>query len=151
MEEAAPLPKTKARAQEKMFSKPLKPIPPRRALPATPQAPLAVGKLEALDGANAGRLRRGEIPIEATLDLHGMTYANAEAALRRFLSSHYVRGSRCLLIITGKGTKGEGILKQSLPGWLASDDLRPMLLAVTPARPKHGGSGAFYILLKRKR
>lgn len=145
--EEPPAEKPKAAPAKKM-----KPIVERRDVVHVPrQAPLALGRLDALDGNNADRFRKGEYPIDATLDLHGMTYNKAHGALLKFMERQYTRQSRCLLIITGKGKDGEGILKQSLPGWLAASELRPMILAITPAKAKHGGSGAYYVLLKRKR
>jgi len=141
--------------EQKVKSK--KPAVIMRRAPSPPPSPrrgegaLVLGKLDALDGSNAERFRKGEYPIDATLDLHGMTYTKAHSALIKFMETQYVRGSRCLLIVTGKGKGGEGLLKQSLPGWLAVDELRPMILALTPAKQKHGGSGAYYVLLKRKR
>ncbi len=113
--------------------------------------PLTSGSTTALDKRNAERFRKGEMALEAMLDLHGMTYEKASAALKRFIETSYMRQKRALLIITGKGTRGEGVLRAALPGWLNHDDIRPMVLAVSPAKEKHGGSGAYYVLLKRKR
>jgi DNA-nicking Smr family endonuclease len=56
-----------------------------------------------------------------------------------------------LLIITGKGSDGNGILKQQLPRWLETDILKSKILAMTPARPEDGGHGALYVLLRRIR
>ena len=113
---------------------------------------LAPGSYAGVDGSTAEKFRRGDYPIDATLDLHGMSRQKAHRALEDFLLRQYGRGARCLLVITGKGTgKGTGVLRESLPGWLTHPDLRPMVLAVDGARPKHGGGGAYYILLKRKR
>jgi DNA-nicking Smr family endonuclease len=97
------------------------------------------------------------MPIDATLDLHGYKRDNAHQSLLHFIDDHYRQGSRCLLVVTGKGIKSSslqpsvGILRESLPVWLADTRLRPMVLAYDVAKPKHGGSGAFYILLRRKR
>jgi DNA-nicking Smr family endonuclease len=119
--------------------------------PPEVKAPLTTGSTTALDKRNAERFRKGEMALEAMLDLHGMTYDKANAALTRFIETSYMQQKRALLIITGKGTRGEGVLKQALPGWLNHDDIRPMVLAISPAKAKHGGSGAYYVLLKRKR
>jgi len=112
---------------------------------------LAVGEYAGVDRNTAERFRKGESSIDATLDLHGMTAARAHTALERFIQSHYAQGSRRLLVITGKGKESPGILRQSLPQWLNTEILRPMILAIDIAKPKHGGSGAYYVLLKRKR
>ena len=109
--------------------------------------PLNPGAYANIDRNTAERFRKGKYEIDATLDLHGLSRDKAQMALHRFLKSHYERGSRCLLVITGKGL----VLRESLPRWLAADELRPMILAFDTAKQKHGGSGAFYILLRRKR
>lgn len=110
-----------------------------------------LGQYANIDANTAERFRKGNYPIEATLDLHGMTSEKAHAALIRFIGSHHKRKSRCLLVITGKGKTGEGVLRRALPGWLADDALAAMILAFDNAKAKHGGSGAFYVLLRRKR
>jgi DNA-nicking Smr family endonuclease len=113
---------------------------------------LSVGEYAGVDRNTAERFRKGESAIDATLDLHGMTAARAHTALERFIQSYYAQGSRRLLVITGKGKNDTpGILRQSLPQWLNTEILRPMILAIDTAKPKHGGSGAYYVLLKRKR
>jgi len=113
---------------------------------------LAKGAYADIDRNTAERFRKGDYPIDANLDLHGMTRDKAHGALVTFIESHYARGSRCLLVITGKG-RGEnmGVLREALPSWLQTPALRPMILAFDMAKQKHGGAGAYYILLKRKR
>lgn len=104
-----------------------------------------------LDRRSDDRLRRGHMEIEARIDLHGMTVAQAHPTLRQFLTGAQGRGLRCVLIITGKGRDGQGIIRQSLSGWLADPPLRDIVLRHYPAKPKDGGTGAFYILLRRVR
>jgi DNA-nicking Smr family endonuclease len=125
----------------------------RRRLPE-----LAPGTVADLDRATAERLRRGTFAIDARLDLHGLTQDAAHAALERFLAGSAARGRRCVLVITGKGLgdsarpgSGRGVLRQAVPHWLNQAPNRARILAVMPAQPKHGGAGALYILLKRKR
>ncbi len=89
--------------------------------------------------------------IDRRLDLHGMTQANAHAALDRFVRGAWRDGARLLLIITGKGSGGEGVLRKSLPQWLHAGEHAPRVLRMESAQPKHGGSGAFYVLLRRQR
>lgn len=96
------------------------------------------------------------MPVEATLDLHGLTQAAAHQALSRFVLTGYHQGRRCVLVVTGKGAgsdnpEGRGVLRRALPLWLEAPDLRPCLLAIASARPNHGGTGACYLLLRRKR
>ena len=94
-------------------------------------------------------LRQGEIEIEARIDLHGMTQAKAYAALARFMAVQVKNRRRKLLVITGKGREGQGVLRQNLRDWLRSLPEAPSLLALRPAAPKHGGDGAFYVVLRR--
>jgi len=90
------------------------------------------------------------IKIDARIDLHGMTQAEAHGALAHFMASTAKAGCRNLLIITGKGRGGEGVLRTNLPRWLESLPEAGSVLALRPAAPKHGGDGAFYLLLKKK-
>jgi DNA-nicking Smr family endonuclease len=130
--------------------------------------PLVSGQLAGLDRRSADKLRRGQMPVEATLDLHGMTQQAAHAAVARFIARQHSAGKRCLLIVTGKGKAGDplspkeapsrftysserGVLREALPRWLNEPALRQHIIAVSPARPEHGGAGASYVLLKRKR
>ena len=116
-------------------------------------AALESGAYAGIDRNTAERFRKGERAFDGTLDLHGMTREKARAALHVFILGHYERGSRCLLVITGKGAgaQGGGVIRASLPQWLAEPALRPMVLALDGAQAKHGGSGAYYVLLRRAR
>lgn len=126
------------------------------ALSMSSSAPV-MGNYSGIDRNTAQRFRIGEYPIDGTLDLHGMTREKAYRALHIFLKKRFERGDRCLLIITGKGVRKHdedevrGILKESLPQWLAEESLAPMILAFDLAKQRHGGSGAYYVLLRRKR
>ncbi|HLG90255.1 MAG TPA: Smr/MutS family protein [Alphaproteobacteria bacterium] len=106
-----------------------------------------------LDRATEERLRRGRIAIDGRIDLHGMTQSEAFGALLGFVESSARAGRRALLVITGKGAVGQGggVLRRSLPGWLASSPLARRILTVTPAHARHGGDGAYYVLLRRER
>ncbi len=97
------------------------------------------------------RLRQGAIVPEARLDLHGMKQVEAHAALEKFLAVQVKVGKRLLLIITGKGRSGSGVLRANLPNWLAASDTAPHILALRPAAIRHGGDGAFYLLLKKRK
>lgn len=133
---------------------------PRAVMPVMREdfSPLFLGAYAGIDRNTSDRFRKGELAIDGVVDLHGMSREKAHHAVSGFIHAHYVRGSRCLLAITGKGIKknseGEvqpGILREMLPGWLAEPGLRPLVLACDVAKPKHGGTGAYYILLRRKR
>lgn len=118
-----------------------------RSAPAPPPLDGSAG----VDRASAERLKRGKRAIEARLDLHGMTQSEAYRALAGFIVKSRIAGRRCVLVITGRGRLGSGILKQAVPRWLAEPELRQHVLAMSPAQPQHGGPGALYLLLKRVR
>ncbi len=136
--------------------------PPKPAKPAVKA--LVKGHVVDMDRSTADKLRRGRLEIDGRLDLHGMTALQAQAAVGRFISASHHLGRRCVLIITGKGMRSraaapwlradegeDGVLRTGLPRWLNEPALRPLVLAVTPAQPQHGGQGAVYVLLKRQR
>lgn len=105
-----------------------------------------------IDRASWRRLKLGRQPIDARLDLHGMTQDQAHLRLERFLADHQKSGARCVLVITGKGGRnGEAVLRAMVPRWLHEAGLRGRVITYTPARPEHGGAGALYVLLKRVR
>jgi len=115
------------------------------------------GAAPGVDRATAARLRRGEITIDGTLDLHGMTQKEAHAALLGRIARAHTLGQRCLLVITGKGERTDqdgretGVLRANVPRWLNEAPVRAHILAFAPARPRHGGAGALYVLLRRAR
>ena len=97
----------------------------------------------------AERLRRGRYPMEASLDLHGRTVADAAAALDRFLDDSRRRGRRCVHIVHGKGfgsPSGQPVMKAHVDRWLRA---RSEVLAFCSATPPDGGTGALYVLLRR--
>jgi DNA-nicking Smr family endonuclease len=106
-----------------------------------------------IDRANAERLKRGLHRIEARLDLHGRTLAEAHRELTDFVEASYRVGRRCVLIITGRGLgrDRQGVLRHAVPRWLGEAELRRRILAVARAQPRHGGGGAVYLLLRRQR
>ena len=125
-----------------------------RSLPALPPDVLQVGALHMMDRRTAERLKGGRMIIAARIDLHGMPAVAAQAAFERFIISSHARGHRCVLVITGKGQRSGtdgGVLKRELPRWLNLPQIRPLVLATTPAQPKDGGAGAMYVLLRRER
>ena len=126
--------------------------PPALSLSSTVRTPCPVdlrqGDRAGLDGRTQRRLFRGEVPIERRLDLHGYTLARAEVKLHAFIEDAACAECRCVLVITGKGS---GVLRSHVPRWLKFAPLSGLILALAEARPIHGGSGAFYIFLKRKK
>ncbi|MCR6629464.1 MAG: Smr/MutS family protein [Magnetospirillum sp.] len=121
--------------------------PPPRTLPG-----LSHGSTPGLDKRSAERMKRGEMEIDGRLDLHGMTQDTAHAALTAFVTRAYESGRRCLLVITGKGNReGTGVLRANVPRWLNQSPCRERILGFSHARPQHGGEGALYVLIKRRR
>lgn len=123
-------------------------------------APLAPKTFQ-MDPKLEQKLRKGKLSIDSTLDLHGFRQNEAYEKLCRFIESNFQQDKRTLLIITGKGDQnhtGEhwmdpvrGILKQRVPEWLSNPPCSAMILNVLQAHPKHGGSGALYVYLKKKK
>jgi DNA-nicking Smr family endonuclease len=126
--------------------------PPAPPPPTAPAPELRHDAQPGLDRRTARRMRRGELVVEAAIDLHGLTQEVAHAALSRFIGGSAEMGRRVVLVITGKGTRsGSGELRAQVPHWLNHPALRAHIVAFTYAQPKHGGEGALYVLLKRRR
>jgi DNA-nicking Smr family endonuclease len=118
-----------------------KPKPAARPQPAPPS------------GVEAGlhrRLTRGREALAARIDLHGLTHDGARAALTRFIERSVAGDWRAVLVITGKGALGDGVLRRHVPDWLASPPLRQHVAGVSEAHRRHGGEGALYVALKRR-
>ncbi|MCA3731724.1 MAG: Smr/MutS family protein [Alphaproteobacteria bacterium] len=140
------------------------PPPPREALPAPDPAgaPLrlavsaAVRKAgpasgpKALEPARRRRISRERDPIGAHIDLHGLGQDAARAALERFVLECWREGQRAVLVITGKGIRGDGVLRRLTPEWLAAPHLQAVVAGISEAHRRHGGEGALYIALKRR-
>lgn len=125
---------------------------PRRAASATTLLELDHGASPDVDRRTAQRLHRGRMEIDGRIDLHGMTQAEAHDALADFMDKAEARGWRCVLVITGKGTgPGGGVLRSAVPRWLNLAPQRGRILSFGVAQPKHGGDGALYVLLRRRR
>ena len=110
------------------------------------------GHAPGLDRRTQMRLRRGQLAIEARLDLHGMAQQEAHERVCRFLKTARNKGCRTVLVITGKGRRqdgGIGVLRSAVPRWLNEPPLRDWIKAFDYAAPRDGGEGALYILLRR--
>jgi hypothetical protein len=115
---------------------------------------LEVGNTDGMDGRMARKFKKGRLPVDGKLDLHGFQQHNAHQALRDFIRSRYDRGARFLIVVTGKGTRsegGQGVLKRLVPRWLNEADMRRLIVSFSHAQPADGGEGAIYIYLKRKK
>ena len=106
---------------------------------------------EALEPRRLRRLSRERDPIEARIDLHGFGVWDAEDRLKAFLRRSFDQGLRAVLVVTGKGYGGEGQIRRHAQDWLASRDLRDVVAGVSHAARRHGGEGALYVALKRRR
>lgn len=163
-----PLPRNQAPKPPAPLPKVFRPEVPNAAAlhraEARKKAPLPGKQGEAplpqMDARLKQRLMRGQIPVEARLDLHGLTLRQAERALDRLLRHAVAAQQRCLLVITGKGVFREaptdmyerrGVLRLWLPDWLRRGPWRDQILGLAPARREQGGAGAFYVLLRRQR
>jgi DNA-nicking Smr family endonuclease len=128
----------------------LVPTPGKRAAGLPPLAP---GDSPGVDRSTAEKFRRGQLALEGRLDLHGMTQEEAHRALAGFIRRGHEDGLRTVLVITGKGGFGDarGVLRDAVPRWLNESHLRRLVLSCAWAQPKHGGAGALYVLLRRRR
>lgn len=113
----------------------------------------------AMDAKVFGKMTRGKLAPEARIDLHGMTLAEAHPELIRFILNAQSDGLRLVLVITGKGKRGEdfgpipqrmGALRHQVPQWLRLPPLGQAVLQVAEAHLRHGGSGAYYVYLRRR-
>jgi DNA-nicking Smr family endonuclease len=147
--ETAPAPRTKLR----------RPVPP---MPSYQSDGLPGKKPRAgIEPNLRQRLQRGREVIDGTIDLHGMKQVEAHGALTRFVTARSARGDRTLLVITGKGLKKldgdasviieRGVLRAMLPIWLSAPELAPLVAGWDRAAQGHGGDGAFYVRLRRRR
>lgn len=112
------------------------------------------GQVRGLDAKIFRKLKNGEFSVQGHLDLHGMNTDQARFAVMDFLRRSYMEGRRCVLLIPGRGRNsplGQGVLRQELTTWLTQAPLKRIILAFTTALPKHGGSGAVYLLLRQVR
>ena len=127
--------------------------------PSAPAAKPAVPPLAPLERKTLLALRRGTRAVDAVIDLHGMRQAEAHGALLGFLHRSQARGHGVVLVVTGKGGaeaggglfEERGVLRRVVPHWLRLPDLRSLVLGFEEASPHHGGSGALYVRLRRRR
>lgn len=129
------------------------------APPISKPAPMTSVAL-AMDARKFDRLKKGKLSPDAKMDLHGMTLNQAHPALVGFILSAHQKAYRLVLVVTGKGkpkpdgeyfSSRNGILKQQVPRWLAQHPMAPLILQTSEAHGKHGGGGALYVYLRRRR
>lgn len=129
-----------AKAEDKPFEPFLPPYTPPVSSPSPHRH---------LDQPTHGKIAKGQLSIDARIDLHGMTQAEAHGVLLSFLHRAHASGLRHVLVITGKGRGGDGVLRRVVPGWLSTAPFRGLVGAHASAARHHGGEGALYIRLRR--
>jgi DNA-nicking Smr family endonuclease len=140
---AAPVPSAEMKAVETPAR-----IPPPAAAALTSVRPRQ--SLEDIEPNRRWRIAREREEIGARLDLHGLDQDRAHAVLEAFLRRAQDEGFRAVLVITGKGVQGDGILRRRVPEWLAAPHLVGLVAGISEASRRHGGAGALYVALKRK-
>ncbi len=128
--------------------------------PAATRIPAPSTPAPRMDAKTMQRMNRGKLKPEGRIDLHGMTVDQAHPELINFILRSHAKGRRLVLVITGKGVGPgptgpipyqRGILKRQVPHWLQQMPVAPLILQVTSASPRHGGEGALYVYLGRRR
>ena len=136
-----------------------KPAPPSHDLAPSLSNSVASQPL-AMDRKTFGKMKKGRLAPEARIDLHGMTIAQAHPVLTRFILDAVDADRRLVLVITGKGKHRDdggpipvrhGVLRHQVPHWLRTPPLQHHVLQIAEAHLKHGGHGAFYVYLRRRR
>ena len=117
--------------------------------PRKPSGPPPVPPPARIEPNRYRRIARDGDVVEHRLDLHGYTQDRARAALHGFIERAHATGARAVLIITGKGVQGDGVLRRYVPEWLAEPPSRARVAGVSAADRRHGGDGALYVALKR--
>jgi DNA-nicking Smr family endonuclease len=128
--------------------------PPEPAVTPRPERATQAEKtpLRHFDQQTRDKLTKGRLSIDARVDLHGMTQAEAHGLLLSFLHRAHASGLRYVLVITGKGASfgSEGALKRAVPAWLSTPMFRPLVSGHDHAARQHGGAGALYVRLRRR-
>ncbi len=134
------------------------PSPPAMSARLAPPAPAkqTPPPLAPLGRRMRQRVARGKEAIDARIDLHGLTQAQAHSALLHFLRTAHARDARLVLVITGKGGRGEGerdrgVLRRHVPQWLGLPEFRAFVVGFEDAHIAHGGEGALYVRVRRTR
>jgi DNA-nicking Smr family endonuclease len=144
-----PLPEAAAAAAPTATPAPKVTVRPRAVEPARKPGPGTT-----LDASWDRRLARGLVQPDRSLDLHGHNLATAWDLLDRRLREAVADGARVLLLITGKppsDRSGRGAIRAAVGDWLAVSPYAGDIAAVRNAHPRHGGAGALYIVLRRRR
>lgn len=130
-----------------------KPMPTRAEFSALirlpPDVPLSARPLpQSLDINKDKKVRRGRVEVESKIDLHDMTQDEAKPALYKAIARASRRNYRCVLVVTGKGLRLNGVLRRNFPSWIEDPLIRPLISTYAQAHVRHGGTGAWYVFLK---
>ncbi len=132
---------------------PLPAIPSAQAAAPQPARGTLLPRLAPMERKLRQRLSRGQVEVDAAIDLHGLTQQEAHSALHRFLHRAQGSGAKLVLVVTGKGSDdygGTGVLRRSVPHWLRAPDWRGLIVGFEEASRPHGGAGALYVRLRRR-
>jgi len=135
---------------------PLRPAtpPPPRSARSPSRSGAGSPAAATLDGHWDRDIRRGRLAPQRSIDLHGYGRDAAYDLLSDSIRDADRDGVRVLLVVTGKGARGgegRGVIRAALPHWLETPALRPYVAALRSAHPRHGGAGAWYVILRRRR
>ena len=117
----------------------------------TSPANLAMPVYAGIDRRSARKIQQGKMGLDARVDLHGLSQLQARHRLHSFIYRSVEMGLRTILVITGKGKAGRGVLRENVPQWLSEPPLSEVIIAFGPSQPQDGGAGALYVRLKRAR
>jgi DNA-nicking Smr family endonuclease len=144
-----------ATARPRASGRPAAPSPPADAPAVSTSGETVSFHADGVDARQLARLRDGDYAVEATLDLHGRSRAEASDALDRFVAAAQSAGRRCLLVVHGRGHRSEAeepVLRPAVWQWLAAAPrARAAVMAFVSAPARLGGAGATLVLIRRKR
>jgi len=144
------IPKAEAGAAPPVTPAHLPPPKPVTAFAKPPPKSKPRKELEGIEPNRRHRIAKAREEIGGRLDLHGLDQERAKAVLEGFLQRAWNDGTRAVLVITGKGVQGDGVLKRRAPEWLAAPQLAHIVAGISDAARHHGGAGALYVALKKK-
>ena len=104
-----------------------------------------------LSKRNINEIKKGKFKIQSKLDLHGYRLKESETLFFEFVKNNFYLKKRNILVISGKGEHGKGKIKHSIPIWITSQSLSPLIYFYSFAAPKDGGNGAYYIRLRKNK
>lgn len=140
--------------------RPVPVAPQPRPAPAPVILPPARSPAPILDSSWEKRIRGGNLAPDLSIDLHGHSLSAAHARLNHAIAQAWMQGARILLVVTGRPPKIRGVtgaesrrgaIRAEIGHWLESGPHADQIASVRVAHPRHGGDGALYIILRRKK